>query len=96
MAPELVAGGGYGGLIREKPHCAQLAEPCAALLPGASQPCPPRPRVVGNLRRPPKTCHSSSESWENDDSEYAIRYAGKIRPFLNFIICVTSGTIFAG
>ena len=21
MAPELVAGGGYGGLIREKPHC---------------------------------------------------------------------------
>ena len=22
MAPELVAGGGYGGLIREKPHCA--------------------------------------------------------------------------
>ena len=25
MAPELVAGGGYGGLIREKPHCAILA-----------------------------------------------------------------------
>ena len=23
MAPELVAGGGYGGLIREKPHCAE-------------------------------------------------------------------------
>ena len=23
MAPELVAGGGYGGLIREKPHCAR-------------------------------------------------------------------------
>ena len=22
MAPELVAGGGYGGLIREKPYCA--------------------------------------------------------------------------
>ena len=22
MAPELVAGGSYGGLIREKPHCA--------------------------------------------------------------------------
>ena len=22
MAPELVAGGGYGALIREKPHCA--------------------------------------------------------------------------
>ena len=21
MAPELVAGGGYGGLIREKPYC---------------------------------------------------------------------------
>ena len=39
-------------------------------------------RVVGNLRRPPKTCHSSSESWENGDSEYVIRYAGKIRPFL--------------
>ena len=39
-------------------------------------------RVVGNLRRPPKTCHGSSESWENGDSEYVIRYAGKIRPFL--------------
>ena len=24
MAPELVAGGGYGGLIREKPHCATV------------------------------------------------------------------------
>ena len=24
MAPELVAGGGYGGLIREKPHCAPV------------------------------------------------------------------------
>ena len=23
MAPELVAGGGYGGLIREKSHCAR-------------------------------------------------------------------------
>ena len=43
-----------------------------------------RPRVVGNLRWPPKTCHSSSESWENGDSEYVIRYAGKIRPFLKF------------
>ena len=42
------------------------------------------PRVVGNLRRPPKTCHSSSESWENGDSKYVIRYAGKIRPFLKF------------
>ena len=41
-------------------------------------------RVVGNLRRPPKTCHSSSESWENCDSEYVIRYAGKICPFLKF------------
>ena len=41
-------------------------------------------RVVGNLRRPPKTCHSSSESWENGDSEYVIRYAGKIRPILKF------------
>ena len=41
-------------------------------------------RVVGNLRRPPKTCHSSSESLENGDSEYVIRYAGKIRPFLKF------------
>ena len=41
-------------------------------------------RVVGNLRRPPKTCHSSSESWENGDSEYVTRYAGKIRPFLKF------------
>ena len=41
-------------------------------------------RVVGNLRRPPKTCHSSSESWENGDSEAVIRYAGKIRPFLKF------------
>ena len=40
-----------------------------------------RSRVVGNLRRPPKTCHSSSESWENGDSEYVIRYAGEIRPF---------------
>ena len=55
-----------------------------------------RPRVVGNLRRPPKTCHSSSESWENGDSEYVIRYAGKIRLFLNFNICITSGTIFSG
>ena len=53
-----------------------------------------RSRVVGNLQRPPKTCHSSSESWENGDSEYVIRYAGKIRPFLNFHICITSGTIF--
>ena len=43
-----------------------------------------RARVVGNLRRPPKTCHSSSESWENGDSEYVIRYVGKIRPFLKF------------
>ena len=43
-----------------------------------------RSRVVGNLRRPPKTCHSSSESWENGDSEYVIRYAGKIRPFSKF------------
>ena len=51
-------------------------------------------RVVGNLRRPPKTCHSSSESWENGDFEYVIRYAGKIRPFLNFNICITSVTIF--
>ena len=41
-------------------------------------------RVVGNLRRPPKTCHSSSESWENGDSEYVIRYAWKIRPFSKF------------
>ena len=39
-------------------------------------------RVVGNFRRPPKTCYSSSESWENCDSEDVIRYAGKIRPFL--------------
>ena len=45
---------------------------------------PPVARVVGNLRRPPKTCHSSSESWENGDSEDVIRYAGKIRPFLKF------------
>ena len=42
----------------------------------------PNTRVVGNLRWPPKTCHSSSESWENGDSEYVIRYPGKIRPFL--------------
>ena len=41
-------------------------------------------RVVGNIRRPPKTCHSSSESWKNGDSEYVIRYAGKIRPSLKF------------
>ena len=26
MAPELVAGGGYGGLIREKPHCAAVRD----------------------------------------------------------------------
>ena len=39
---------------------------------------------IGNLRRPPKTCHSSSESWENGDSEDVIRCAGKIRPFLKF------------
>ena len=39
---------------------------------------------VGNLRRPPKTCHSSCESWENGDSEYVIRYAGKIRPFFKY------------
>ena len=44
----------------------------------------PVPRVVENLRRPPKPCHSSSESWENGDSEYVVRYAGKIRPFLKF------------
>ena len=25
MAPELVAGGGYGSLIREKPHCALVS-----------------------------------------------------------------------
>ena len=53
-----------------------------------------RTRVVGNLRRPPRTCHSSSESWENGDSEYVIHYVGKIRPFLNFNICITSGTSF--
>ena len=41
-------------------------------------------RVVGKLRRPPKTCHSSSESWENGDFEYVICYAGKIRPFVKF------------
>ena len=41
-------------------------------------------RVVGNLRRPPKTCHSLSESWENGDSEDVFHYAGKIRPFLKF------------
>ena len=29
---------------------------------------------------------SSSESWENGDSEYVIRYAGKIRPFLKISI----------
>ena len=46
--------------------------------------CPARSRVVGNLRRPPMTCHCSSESWENGDSEYIICYAGKIRPFLKF------------
>ena len=51
---------------------------------GASPPTVAYSRVVGNLRRPPKTCHSSSESWENGDSEYVIRYAGKIRPFLKF------------
>ena len=26
MAPELVAGGGYGGLLREKPYCALVWE----------------------------------------------------------------------
>ena len=52
--------------------------------PPTSKYNPPPLRVVGNLRRPPKTCHSSSESWENGDSEYVIRYAGKIRPFLKF------------
>ena len=54
----------------------------------------PPATVVGNLRRPPKTRHSSSESWENGDSEYVIRYAGKIRPFLNFNICIAFRTIF--
>ena len=51
-------------------------------------------RVVGSLRRAPKTCHSSYESWENGDSEYVIRYAGKVRPFLNFNVDITSRTIF--
>ena len=52
-------------------------------------------RVVGNLRRPPKTCHSSSESWENGDSQYVIRYAGKIRPFLKFeYLCNTRNYFF--
>ena len=46
-----------------------------------TRPLGPLVRVVGNLRRPPKTCHSSSESRENGDSEYITRYAGKIRPF---------------
>ena len=53
-------------------------------------------RVVGNLRRPPKTCHSSSESWENGDSEYVIRYAGKIRPFLKFQYLHNSRNNFSG
>ena len=35
----------------------------------ARRPGEVRSRVVGNLRRPPKTCHSSSESWENGDSD---------------------------
>ena len=35
MAPELVAGGGYGGLIREKPHCA-LLRPLATRCDGAA------------------------------------------------------------
>ena len=52
-------------------------------------------RVVGNLRWPPKTCHSSSESWEYGDSEYVIRYAGKIRPFLKFqYLCNTRNYFF--
>ena len=54
-----------------------LSAECRPSFPGGT-------RVVGNLRRPPKTCHSSSERWENGDSEYVIRYAGKIRPFLKF------------
>ena len=60
----------------------QLPRPQAAY---TAQPTIPfSARVIGNLRRPPKICHSSSESWENGDSKYVIRYAGKIRPFLKF------------
>ena len=44
MAPELVAGGGYGGLIREKPHCAvagkfnDLSELLLLKIPRADRP----------------------------------------------------------
>ena len=73
-------------LLRETPHknvirTASGIAPACMVSENFELPCS---RVVGNLRRPPKTCHSSSESWENGDSKYVIRYAGKIRPFLRF------------
>ena len=36
MAPELVAGGGYGGLIREKPHCAWAKQGSSLVKPSYS------------------------------------------------------------
>ena len=53
MAQELVAGGGYGGLIREKPHCAPVAPvpsssgpPPVAPVPSSSGPPPVAPALV--------------------------------------------------
>ena len=66
------------------PYPPTLSHPFHPILFTPSHRPSPPPGVVGNLRRPPKTCHRSSESWENDDSKYVIRYAGKIRPFLKY------------
>ena len=62
MAPELVAGGGYGGLIREKPHCARwscrLSQPSQVELqaippnPGGATGYPTEPRWSYRLSHP--------------------------------------------
>ena len=51
MAPELVAGGGYGGLIREKPYCAvaagrRLARPPLPAIRDLDR-APPPPQALG-------------------------------------------------
>ena len=48
MAPELVAGGGYGGLIREKPHCALVRNlhQCHEARHGGAQPGAKAYRIV--------------------------------------------------
>ena len=68
MAPEFVAGGGYGGLIREKPHCAlsahrgDIALPAAALSTPVAATCSIS-SVVGMFRGHIQQGHNFISLW---------------------------------